>query len=99
MFDKFIGKTVAVRGIGSGINVGTVVAVKDTAVLFEPGSFFCPSWAYSSKSHGSFHSLANGDITGGDITKVENETIITDVAQIVICDNSVMKKLDGFAKK
>ena len=99
MYDRFIGKTVAVRGIGSGVNVGRCVAVKDTAVLFEKGSFFCSSWTYQAPSHGAFHSLANGEITNGTITLVENETIIIDVAQIVLCNSGLPDKLQRLAKK
>jgi len=96
--DKFIGKSVAVRGIGSGINVGRCAGMEGTAILFEAGSFFCPSWEYSDKSHGAFHSLANGDVTGGSITLIEKETIITDVAQVVECNDSVIPTLSKFAK-
>jgi hypothetical protein len=96
--DKFIGKVIAVRGIGSGINVGRCVAINGVDTLLEPNSFFCASWTYSSKSHGSFHSLANGDVQGGDITRIQRDTIITDTAQRVVCDEGLLDKLKSFAK-
>jgi hypothetical protein len=95
---KFIGKIVAVRGIGSGINVGRCAAIEGTQVLLEPKNYFCPSWEYSSNSHGAFHSLANGDIKGGTITLTERDTIITDAAQVVLCDEKVMNVLEKCGK-
>jgi len=99
MNDKFIGKLVAVRGIGSGVNVGRVAAHEGIRVLFQPGSFFCSSWEYPGDSFGAFHSLANGKIKGGTITLVKRDTIIEDAAQIVICDDAVEQVLAKFAKE
>lgn len=93
---KFKGKTVAIRGIGSGVNVGICVDISGTNILLEPGSFFCRQWDYK-KSHGAFHSLANGDVIGGTITKTDNDTVITDVAQIVVCAEGVMDVLEKAA--
>ena len=79
MFEKFIGKVVATRGTGSGVNVGRCAAFNGVNILFEPGSFFMRSWEYRT-AHGAFHSLSCGDVTGGEITLVKNDTIITDVS-------------------
>lgn len=96
--EKLIGRPVAVRGIGSGVNVGVCAAVQGTDILFEPGSFFCSEWRYSKESHGAFHSLANGDVYDGKITLVENDTIISDVAQKVICSQKTIEVLKKIAK-
>lgn len=95
--EKFIGKIVVVRGIGSGVNIGKCAAFKGNQILFCPNSFFCRRWEYSD-SHGAFHSLARADVNGGEITLIKNETIITDVAQVVICDDKVKDILKGLAK-
>lgn len=97
MYDKFIGKAVAVRGTGSGVNVGRCAAFVDKNILLEPGSFFMRSWEYS-KSRGSFHSLSSVDVDGGEITLVKNDTIIADVAQCVICDERILDVLKEYAK-
>lgn len=95
--NNFIGKTVAIRGIGSGVNVGKCAGIDGVNVLLDQGSFFCRSWEYNN-SIGSFHSLANGDIKNGSIARTENETIITDAAQVVICSDSVLEKLEKIAE-
>lgn len=97
---QFVGKMVATRGIGSGVNVGRCVAIQDDNILLE-GSFFLRSWEYdNSKSHGAFHSLSSACIkdSGGEITKTKNDTIITDVAQVVVCDEKILKILEKVAK-
>lgn len=98
MYEKFIGKIVATRGIGSGVNVGRCAAVNGVNILLEPNGYFCPSWSYESGTHGAFHSLANGNIVEGTITKIERDTIITDAAQIVVCKDNLLNVLEGFAK-
>lgn len=95
-YSNFIGKPVAIRGIGSGVNVGICGGFEGKTVLLEPGSFFCRRWEYKD-SFGSFHSLANGDVQKGSIAKVTHDTVITDVAQIVVCDPSVIPVLDACA--
>lgn len=95
--DKFIGKVVAIRGPGSGINMGKCVAFEGKELLLEPNSCFLRKWEYAN-SHGAFHSLARGDVSGGTITLTKNDTIITDVAQCVICDDGVLEKVRRFAK-
>lgn len=98
--EQFVGKVVATRGIGSGVNVGTCVAIDNDNILLE-GSYFLRSWEYdNSKSHGAFHSLSSACIkdSGGEITKTKNDTIITDVAQVVVCDDKILKILDKVAK-
>lgn len=97
VFDKFIGKVVATRGIGSGVNVGRCVAIDNQNILLEEGSYFVRSWTYTD-SHGAFHSLSRADITGGEISAVKNDTIITDLAQAVICDESILEVLKVHAK-
>lgn len=98
MNNNFIGKIVAVRGIGSGVNVGKCIAIDGVNILLEPNSYFCRSWEYPSDSHGAFHSLSNGKIKGGTITRIERDTIITDAAQIVVCADNLLTILEGFAK-
>lgn len=95
--EKFIGKVVATRGLTSGVNVGVCVAIKDTNTLLAPGSFFCRAWDYK-KSHGAFHSLSEADVTGGTITYVKGDTVITDTAQLVVCDDKLMDILKKLAK-
>ena len=96
---NLIGKAVAIRGIGSGVNVGRCVAIDGPNILLEPGSFFCRQWEYDqSVSYGAFHSLSKVDVHGGSISKVKHDTIITDVAQIVVCDEEIIDVLDKIAK-
>ena len=97
MYERFIGKVVATRGIGSGVNVGRCAAIKGVDVLLEAGSFFMRSWTYKT-SYGAFHSLSKVDVQGGEITLVKNDTIITDVAQCVICDDEILDVLTKLAK-
>jgi hypothetical protein len=99
--EKFVGKIVAIRGIGSGVNVGRLVVHQGTEALLEAGSFFCKGWKYDEKkSHGAFHSLSTAQVhpKDGEITRVKGDTVITDVAQMVVCDEALVGLLDGQAK-
>lgn len=95
--DLFLGKVVAVRGIGSGVNVGRVVSINPTEkMVILTDSFYLRNWTYAN-SCGAFHSLSKADITGGEhIVKVHNDTIIMDVAQMVICPDELLIIVDKF---
>lgn len=95
--DRFLDKWVVLRGIGSGVVLGRPVAIHGIEVLLEPGAYFCASWSFdNTKAHGSFHSLANGLITEGVFSKMLHETIVTDVAQMIIATEECVKIVKKF---
>lgn len=96
-YSKYIGKVVVTRGTGSGVNAGRLVAFEDKVAILTD-SYYCRNWKFNN-SFGSMHSLANGDIVGGDnIAKVMNDVIIVDVNTIVIAVDDLLEKIKTFAK-
>lgn len=96
MYEKLIGKVVAVRGYSSGVNVGRLIKAEGQTV-FLTDSFFMRSWTYEN-SCGSFHSLAVADITGGDhIVTVHSDSIIMDAAHVVVCVDETLEKCKKYA--
>jgi len=95
---KYEGKVVATRGYVSGVNVGRLVHFDpENKLVILVDSYFLRSWEYTT-SHGSMTSLSSGDITGGTITKILKDNIISDVGQLVICPESVLEICEKFAK-
>jgi hypothetical protein len=97
-YKKYLGQVVATRGVGSGVNVGKLAYFDcDNKIVILSDSYFLRSWKYL-KSYGSMTSLSSGDIVDGEITKIHNDTIITDVAQIVVCPESILAICKKVAK-
>ena len=94
--NNIIGKPVAIRGRGSGVNVGICAGIHKDNILLEGGSFFLRKWEYK-YAHGAFHSLGNADVHDGEITPIKQESIITDAVQIVLCPDKIMDKLKKIA--
>jgi hypothetical protein len=92
---KYIGKVVAVRGIGSGVSAGILIALEGTTAILTDAYFLC-NWKYTN-AYGAMHSLSTGDLIGGEITKVKDDMIITDVANIVICPDDLLDKCKKYA--
>ncbi len=87
---KYVGKVVATRGIGSGVNVGRLVAIEGATVILTE-AYFMQNWKYAN-SFGAFDSLSTGDVTGGTIAKIKEDKIITDLAAFVVCPEELLNK-------
>ena len=97
-FAKYEGKVVATRGYSSGVNVGRFVSIDQASrIITLTNAYFLRSWEYK-KSHGSMASLSSGDITGGNITRVHEDSIILDASHMVVCPDSVLDICEKHAK-
>lgn len=98
--NELVGKVVAVRGVGSGVNVGVCTAVTPDSIILMAGNFYLRSWKYPSGGFGSFHSLANGQITGGEnICEVSQDSVIFHAEHVVVCSDELPEKLKKWATK
>jgi len=94
--NRFEGKVVATRGVGSGVVVGRCITIEGNSIILTD-AYFLGEWKYE-KSFGSMHSLSTGDILpGGQIAKIAKEIIITDLANAVICPEDMLKKCDKYS--
>jgi len=100
-FEKYIGKPVATRGIGSGVNVGILVYFnEESRTVILKDSYFLRRWSYKN-SYGSMASLSSGDIlTTGEheITKVHSDSIIINVECLVVVPQKVLDVCEKIAK-
>lgn len=98
-YTDFEGKIVAVRGQGSGINVGRCVGIGPNWIILEAGSFYCQKWTFN-KGFGSFHSLANNNIASGEhICEVTKDACIFSQEHVIECDPALMTTLKKYSTK
>ncbi len=90
--EKYVGKVVATRGIGSGVNAGRVVAIEGATIVLTD-AYFLRNWKWNN-SFGSMDSFSTGDIKAPcEIAKVSEDMIITDLAKFVVCPDDFLKKV------
>lgn len=97
MKNKFVNKIIAIKGIGSGVTLGKCLDMEGPNVLLDKDACFMRDWKYAT-AHGAMHSLASADITGGEITAIKNECLITDAANVVLCDDNTLEVAHQFSK-
>ncbi len=94
--NRFEGKIIATRGIGSGVIAGRCITIEGNSCILSE-AFFLREWKYKN-SFGSMHSLSTGDIIpGGQIAKIARDIIITDLANAVVCPDDFLEKLEKLA--
>jgi len=100
-FKEYIGKPVATRGIGSGVNAGILAYFnEESRTVILKDSYFLRRWSYKN-SYGSMASLSSGDIlTTGEheITRVHSDSIIMNVECVVIVPQNVLDVCEKIAK-